>query len=341
MSEKDAAQFEPKQTRGRKSSSASSDTERRPRKEKSENKTPEKKRLYQPLAGVKYSKTILYRRAALGLLPDVQDPDSNKKMKLSPLKSSREYWFTDDQLTARCQNGYRVCRATKGFTIESAGPKKDKYYWEFTFINTKEDPKHKERHFTYDEPSEDLQKLHNYHDVGGNTDSDIYPNAHVRLGIATVMAKIDFPVGGDDRGYAVRDLGGGFHNRKKVADTPSFNCGQVIGFGYEIVDEERSCLHMWIDGEYKGVVFDNINAKLRWFPAFSCYKGAAVHAEFRFFENIPEGFTPAYNIQKETRKWPIPINDMVYHMNKLDSSCPKNVLRAIDIAMIPYPELPN
>lgn len=121
-------------------------------------------------------------------------------------------------------------------------PNEYKYYWEFEF-----------------KKSENL-------------------DSHVRLGIATVNANMETPVGFDEEGYCVRDLGGAFHKRKK-SPSNSFNQNNVVGFGI-YVKNGGFVLNMFIDGVDQGTVFDNIDINKHWLPSLSIYKNAIVTARF-------------------------------------------------------------
>lgn len=78
---------------------------------------------------LKFEELGLIRRAALHLLPNIQDPEWNSDMKLSKYKSSRRYQISDDGLSCTLEGGYRLCRATRFF------PNEGEWYWEFEFTN--------------------------------------------------------------------------------------------------------------------------------------------------------------------------------------------------------------
>ena len=83
---------------------------------------------------LQFERLGLMRRAALGLLPHVQDPEMNSPMKLSTLKSSRNYRLEGN--TATLCGGYRLCRASRRL------PTDKKYYWEFEFSSQSPDDGH-------------------------------------------------------------------------------------------------------------------------------------------------------------------------------------------------------
>ncbi|KAH0785323.1 SPRY domain containing protein [Histomonas meleagridis] len=80
----------------------------------------------------KFEEKGVIRRAALGLLSLVEDPEIDKPMMLSSLKSSRKYKFLEDNCVT-LEGGYRLCRSTRYFPVDS-----NKYYWEFDFIPSPE-----------------------------------------------------------------------------------------------------------------------------------------------------------------------------------------------------------
>ena len=106
------------------------------------------------------------RRAALNLLPNVQDPEYRSQMQFSRYKSSRKYKFlSDDNNTVTLEGGYRLCRATRYIPVDQ------RYFWEVDFTAAKSS------------------------------------ESHVRIGISTIQADMEAPVGVDSYGYCVADLG--------------------------------------------------------------------------------------------------------------------------------------
>ncbi|KAH0787239.1 SPRY domain containing protein [Histomonas meleagridis] len=186
---------------------------------------------------LRFDDLTVFRRAALGLLPNVQDPEYNSQMTLSALKSSRRYNFIEPN-TVTLDGGYRLCRATRSFV-----PDNFKYYWEIDF------------HPTNDGES------------------------HIRVGIATCKADTEAPVGIDEEGYSIRDLGGAYHKSKKIP-SKRFNSGDTIGFGISLDDEGYS-LRYFINGSDEGVVFSGIDRDKQWIPAVSLYRNATVTARFK------------------------------------------------------------
>lgn len=187
---------------------------------------------------LKFEELGVYRRAALNLLPQVQDPEFDSPMTWSKYKSSRKFEFLNPEYTQITQSGgYRLCRGTRYFVFPGS------YYWESEFTESR------------------------------NADS------HVRLGIATIDADMEAPVGVDQLGYNVRDKGGAFHNARRSNSEP-FNLGDVVGLGLCSEDGNKASLHMWINGEYKGEIFNDIDASKRWFPAASIFKDAVITSQF-------------------------------------------------------------
>lgn len=76
-----------------------------------------------------FDPAVVYRRAALGLLPHVQDPECSSAMGLSALKSSRDVVFAGAD-TVTNAGGYRLCRATR--ELDSGA----RYYWEIDFAGS-------------------------------------------------------------------------------------------------------------------------------------------------------------------------------------------------------------
>jgi hypothetical protein len=86
---------------------------------------------------LKFEELAVHRRAALGLLQEVQDPEYDHPMSFSELKSSRHYKFPNsDNLTISLSGGYRLCRATRPFPLP--GP----CYWEIEFKSAKSPESH-------------------------------------------------------------------------------------------------------------------------------------------------------------------------------------------------------
>ena len=84
---------------------------------------------------LKFEDLGVLRRAALGLLPNVKDPEGHKPITLSKLKSSRNYQFIDDY-TATLSGGYRLCRSSRRIPLTK------KFYWEFTFLEQSQEGSH-------------------------------------------------------------------------------------------------------------------------------------------------------------------------------------------------------
>jgi hypothetical protein len=183
---------------------------------------------------LKFEALAVHRRAALGLLPGVQDPEYNHEMTFSQYKSSRQYRFlTSDNCCVSLSGGYRLCRANR--YLQDHSP----CFWEIDFKAAETN------------------------------------ESHIRIGIATIKADMEAPVGFDAEGYCVRDRGGAFHCARR-RDSPAFGVGDTIGFGFR--DRELS---LWINGVCHGVIFDSIDGEKKWMPAVSVYRDAQVVGRFR------------------------------------------------------------
>ena len=237
----------------------------------------------------------VYRRSSLGLLPNVQDPEFDKEMRLSQLKSSKDITFVDEN-TVTNGGGYKLCRGTR----ELIG--NDKYYWEVDFHKTND------------------------------------KNSHIRIGIATKKADTEAPVGYDEYGYSIRDIGGKFHNSRKQ-ENDGFSSGDTVGFGFYLEDEGYA-LKYFINGNDKGLLFEKIDKDEKWIPAISTFRNAKVTARFkRLFKYEPgEEWKSAYDCPKT-----IPtelftadklIEVMYTTLNPYDAH-EKDYLAAIDTALIP------
>jgi hypothetical protein len=74
----------------------------------------------------------VHRRAALGLLPNVEDPELNDRMQFSRYKSSRQYKFIDN-LTVTLSGGSRLCRTTRPLSLPG------RIYWEADYRSSVRD----------------------------------------------------------------------------------------------------------------------------------------------------------------------------------------------------------
>jgi len=247
-----------------------------------------------------FDQKIVLRRAALALLPGIKDPEWNGKMVLSSLKSSKLYTISDNGRTATLEGGYRICRASRGFKLCG------RYYWEFYF----------------------RQKMNE--------------NSHVRFGISTIKAKMEYPLGYDDRGYSIRDQGGAFYNHSRFAETCSFDEGDTIGFGFDI-SETCGKLHFWKNREYQGLLCDNIDISKRWYPAFSIYNQSVIQARFsKPFKFYPDStWIPASEMEDEPEKGKYSTTELISFMNSSNiEDLSLEILKAIDVALTPYHQMP-
>jgi hypothetical protein len=192
---------------------------------------------------LRFEELGVHRRASLGLLPNVEDPELNDRMQFSRLKSSRRYRFIDN-FTVTLSGGYRLCRANRPLLFPG------RYYWEIEFRSAKAS------------------------------------DSHVRLGIATLRADMEGPVGVDTEGYSIRDLGGKIHNADRTEFSP-FSVGDTIGFFLESTGSGAQ-LHVSYNGISQGIVFENIDESKRWNPAISIYRDSEVYGRF----NRPFNFEP-------------------------------------------------
>ena len=226
-----------------------------------------------------FNPIVVYRRAAQGLLKGVEDPEKESPFVLSELKSARDYVFQSDHLTATLKGGYRLCRSTHGFKQPG------KYYWEFS----------------YSIEQAEKQKLEEIEEKY---------RPHVRVGISTLKAHINYPCGVDESGYSIRNSGGKFHDSKKTECDWTFAEGDIVGLGFEITPDSGGLLHMFINHEYCGVLFDKIDTTKRWFPSFSIYKSASIHVNFSP-EDTPDEFTRASDAPNDTPKREITTNELI------------------------------
>lgn len=249
---------------------------------------------------LEFDEYTLNRRASLGLLPEIKDPDCENEMRFSRLKTSRQFVFlndTDDQITM--DGGYRLARGTNYFQLPG------KYYWEIEFTEAKQ------------------------------------KESHIRIGIATIDADMEAPVGFDKEGYAVRDLGSTYHDAEKTAAEP-FGVGDVVGLGFESHDDDEklASLHYWINGEYKGIAFNDIDATKKWYPAVSIYYNAVVTGYFSsksFKFPPPSSWNQAANSKPQPEgKFSVPeLGAIMATSIRSDHPNFKELITAIDKALVP------
>lgn len=249
---------------------------------------------------LEYSRDILYRRAALGLIPNVCDPDIDEPMVLSVNKSSRN--FVIEGNWAYCRRNHNLCRSTHGFKMHDMGPK-NKIYWEFTF-------------------------------------SKVSDEDHIRAGITSIEANIFYPPGADEFGYCIRDSGGCFHNREPGQPTKPFYPGQVVGLGLEFCDDVSKlhywidgdymgCPFEKIPSDIRWYPSFSCYKQTQFTVSFSdCkYKPSDYHCAIEVVDK-----------RKENIK--IDVKELEKKMQNFDPSIlsPKYKL-AIDVALIPFPIL--
>lgn len=174
--------------------------------------------------------------------------------------------------------------------------------------------------------------------------------SHCRLGIATLKADMEAPVGVDEEGYSVRDSGGAFHcsfmltedqypDKKPFA---GFRFNDVVGFGFTLTDEpETTTLEVWINGAYQGVIFKDIDPNKIWYPALSCYKGAKVTARFKNFSHPIDGWTPAYESKPVGSVGEYSSDDLIHFMEKGTEENRTQAMReAVFAVLAPLLEMP-
>jgi hypothetical protein len=239
----------------------------------------------------------VHRRAALGLLPFVDDPEYDDRMEFSKLKSSRSYNFLDN-LTVTLPGGYRLCRVTRPLQLPG------RLYWEIDFTGAKNG------------------------------------QSHVRAGIATLHADMEAPVGVDEFGYCVRDLGGAFHCARK-APFAHFPAGSTIGFGVE-TRSNGTAMRVFVNGVDQGDAFVGIREE-QWFPAVSIYRDAKVKGRFlRPFKFDPGGnWKAAGDLPEGVRHQLFMSKDIVRWMKVLDAGDHnKEAYKAIMEALTPAHQMP-
>ena len=178
------------------------------------------------------------------------------------------------------------------------------------------------------------------------------PNSHVRLGIATLNADMEAPVGVDAEGYCVRDQGGAYHESRQlkpdqyppgVAPFPAFHVGDTIGFGFNHTKEiEKSTLEIFINGVSQGIIFNNIDATKGWIPSFSCYYGGVVEAHFDDFEYKPsEDWIPVSQMRSEKLSAEYTVQQMIDLMkNGTESLRTKEMFEATFDVLTPVQDMP-
>lgn len=254
---------------------------------------------------LKFEELGVYRRAALNLLPNVNDPELQENMSFSSLKSSRKYKFLDpDKLSVTLEGGYRLCRSTRYL------PTDKNYYWEVDFTSIKNE------------------------------------ESHVRIGIATINADMEAPVGVDQNGYCVADLGKSLHNgwKNKKVKTPPFYPSDTVGLGF-IPGPDSISLKLFINGVDHGIIYDNISKDEKWTPAVSIYRNATVTGRFfRPFKYDPGNeWAAAGDIPRDTPLLPIVAKDLVKVMKgtvALTAGENDLYMSAIYIALTPAHQMP-
>lgn len=177
-------------------------------------------------------------------------------------------------------------------------------------------------------------------------------DSHVRLGIATCSADMEAPVGVDEEGYSVRDLGGAFHESRNqkpeqylpgVKPMPGFSVGDTIGFGFtHTAEKETTTLEVFINGVSQGVIFHGIDPKKEWIPSFSCYHGAVVEAHFEDFDFDPgPEWIPVSKLEPEPQTQKYNIQQMLELMKYgTESLRTKEMVQATDAVLTPVQDMP-
>lgn len=251
---------------------------------------------------LKFDELIVRRRAALGLLPNVQDPESKQNFRLSDLKSSRFYEFGDGFKTAFNSGGYRLCRSNRGFISEG------KYYWEMIIISA-------------------------------NPDSHCrFGITTLRAGLDVPVGYDDRGYCVCDKGgaYHNRIL---TPNTPQFGMGDKIGIGLSISKNSE--DKLVGEMNLYINRKFEMTVFTDIDFTKRWFPSLSIYKGATVLAEFSPHWR-PEGYMNASTYEFNTPELPISVNRLLAAMRSFSSSNlpPQDIYDAIMVALTPIYAMP-
>ncbi|EAY09987.1 SPRY domain containing protein [Trichomonas vaginalis G3] len=248
------------------------------------------------------------RRAALRLLPNIEDPENKSKIVLSRYKSSRKYKFDGDKCTL--EGGYRLCRSSRSF--DQPG----KYFWEFRFT------------------SRDLEDGHVRMGIA-TTNADMEAPIGVDaegyavrdLGGAFHCSKHQKPEEYDPG----------------VVPFQGFNVGDFVGFGFTLgTTPETTTLEVWVNGMYRGVIFRNIDPTKKWIPSLSIFHNAWVEAFFEVFNYAPgPAWTPAANIPDEPQKQKYTLSQMLDVMrNGTESLRTKEMFAATFAVLTPIQDMP-
>ena len=201
---------------------------------------PPEIRIRKMIVSLDFEEFGVHRRAALGLIPKVIDPELNAKMAFSRLKSDRSFQFIGRKdLSITMDGGYRLCRATRSIQ----GP--FHHYWEFKF----EDAASEESHIR----------------VGISTLAAKFdrPVAYDENGYCV-----------RDKGGAFHDS-----THKDPVPSPEFHVGDVVSIGL-LSTEHGVEFRMWLNGNDCGALYSNVDPNKAWYPAASVYRKAVISARF-------------------------------------------------------------
>lgn len=167
--------------------------------------------------------------------------------------------------------------------------------------------------------------------------------SHCRLGIATLDAAMEAPVGFDKFGYCVRDQGGVYHCGKKMKECsfPGFDIGDVITFGYD--SNDTGTLYVWVNGESCGPVIKNIETNVDWYPAVSCFRGAQLRVIFKrpFVHEPPGIWIPLQDIPPPESKALYTVKDLIDFMDTGDPNLwSEEMALAVRTTLTPRQEMP-
>lgn len=251
---------------------------------------------------LKFDEQIVKRRAAMGLLPNVQDPEGKMSFRLSELKSSTYYEISENYMVAYNEGGYRLCRANRGFITEG------NYYWEFKFWKQ-------------------------------NPDSHCrFGISTLRAGLEVPVGYDEYGFCVCDKGgsYHNRKLNPdvpGFEPKDKVGLGLSIHSNGENS----LVGE----LNYYKNHEFVCTLYENIDFSKRWFPSLSIYKGAKVTANFNPTWK-PEGYTAAALYPVFSKEQPISVIKLLSSMRGFSSvnMPPQDIYNAIMVALTPIYAMP-
>lgn len=248
------------------------------------------------------------RRAALRLLPNIEDPENKSKITLSRYKSSRKYKFDGDKCTL--EGGYRLCRSSRSF--EEPG----KYFWEFRFSGR------------------DLEDGHVRMGIA-TTNADM--EAPIGVDAEGYCVRDQGGAYHCSRKKKPEEYDSG------VKPFAGFSIGDYIGFGFTLGNTpETTTLEVWVNGKYQGVIFRNIDNTKKWIPSLSIFHNAWVEAYFENFHyDVGPNWTPASAIPEEKQKEKYTLSQLIDVMrNGTESLRTKEMFAATFAVLTPIQDMP-